>query len=254
MAAQLLFYEQLTPLNRQAHGGWSLENVGGFNFAEKSNAVPLLAVEFLRAASQYPIVFTPQGEDEFTPVAILGLSGQKNVFVGSDGSWQADYIPAFVRRYPFVFALSDDRSQYTLCIDESYAGFNASGKGQALFHEDGKPSDYVQGILKFLQDYEQQMAATRRFCRNLVELGLLEASHLQFKSPSGQEGALTGFHCVNRSRLKGLSGTTLARVMESDELELLFAHLHSLRNFAEVHQRQPAPAAKPKGKAASKRS
>ena len=56
--------------------------------------------------------------------------------------------------------------------------------------------------------------------------------------------ALGGFSVVDRARLKTLSGNVLAQLVQSDELELIYAHLVSMRNFATVRDRlaktQPA--------------
>ena len=55
---------------------------------------------------------------------------------------------------------------------------------------------------------------------------------------------------VNRDKLKALPGDKLAELIKTDELELLFLHLQSMRNFSAMVQRlggqqQPAPAAAP---------
>jgi hypothetical protein len=66
---------------------------------------------------------------------------------GTRGGWQAKYIPAFVRRYPFVFSSRGVGKTFTLCIDEAFPGFNQSGRGERLFGDDGKPTPYVQNVL-----------------------------------------------------------------------------------------------------------
>ena len=46
------------------------------------------------------------------PVAILGLRGAANQFVNSEGAWrEGKYIPAYVRRYPFILMESPDKLQ-----------------------------------------------------------------------------------------------------------------------------------------------
>ena len=90
--------------------------------------------------ADYPIVFAGD-EKSVIPVILLGMRNDENAFVGPNGNWKSRYIPAFVRCYPFVLALSDDNEQYYLCIDETFAGFNQSDEGPALNGEDGTPTE-----------------------------------------------------------------------------------------------------------------
>ena len=93
------------------------------------NSVPLASVEIPHAAREYTIVFA--GTDEVQPIVLLGVGAQENLYVTEDGGWDAAYIPAFVRRYPFVFSKSAEGDKFTLCIDESWDGCNQEGRGQA---------------------------------------------------------------------------------------------------------------------------
>ncbi len=237
MSKQLLLYENAVPVTAQRHADWNVEVGADFRFAQQVNSVPLMAVEFAAASAEYAIVFTQHGE-AYVPSVILGLRQDENLFLSPTHQWEARYVPAFIRRYPFVFALSEDKKTFTLCIDESFSGFNQAGRGPGLFDADGKPSTYVNDQLKFLQEFENQFNLTRGFCRNLDELDLLEPMHAQVVSATGQTSALTGFFCISRDRLKALSGKTLARLAASDELELIYSHLISLRNFQELNLRQ----------------
>ena len=171
------------------------------------------------------------------PAVILGVRGNENLFLSSSGEWQAKYIPAFVRRYPFVFSSSEDGKTFTLCIDENFSGFNKEGRGQRLFTDDGKPTPYVEGVLKFLQEYRSQFLLTQAFCKKLVELDLLEPMQAQFTMVSGEKMSLTGFMVVDRKKLKALPGDVLAELTKTDQLELIYLHLQSMRNFNAIKDR-----------------
>lgn len=230
MTTQLLFYESAVPVSRARHSGSSVQTGSDFTFARSVNSVQLTAVEFPAAAAEYAIVFAGT-EDATIPVVILGVRNNQNLFLAKDGSWQAKYIPAFVRRYPFVFSSSDDGKTFTLCLDESFPGFNREGRGQPLFGEDGKPSPYVGNVMKFLQEYQAQFQRTQAFCRKLRELGLLEPMQAQISTAAGERLSLGGFWAVNRAKVKALPGDTLAELARTDELELLYLHMQSMRNF-----------------------
>jgi SapC len=236
MPRQLLFYEQAVAVSAARHADLSIETGAGYAFASHASAVPIMAVEFIAAASEYAIVFTAVGE-EVVPAVVLGLKPDQNLFVGQDAKWQAKYVPAFIRRYPFVFSTSADRKTLTLCIDESYAGLNRSGKGQPLFDEQRKPSAYTQRVLKFLQNFQAHFERTRLFCQRLKDLGVLEPMAVRVPAAGGEQASVGGFLVASRKKLRELSSDKLAELARSDELELLHLHLHSLRNFADMKDR-----------------
>jgi hypothetical protein len=113
----------------------------------KTNSVPILASEFFDCAREYPIVFA-RGEAGLVPAVLLGLRESENLFVGGDGKWDARYVPAFVRRYPFVPG-KGPQGELLVCIDEaSRPCFQCSTEGEALF-VDGKPTPQLDHAMKF---------------------------------------------------------------------------------------------------------
>jgi len=236
MPKQLLIYETAVPLSAGRHGNVSLDSKANYSFSAGVNAVPLMAVEIIRAATEYAIVFTGAGED-VVPAAVLGVRGEQNLYLSADSKWQAKYIPAFIRRYPFVFAASEDKKTLTLCIDETHPGVNRDGKGQRLFGDDGKPSAYTQNVLKFLQEYQAQFERTKVFGKHLKELGLLDPMQAKVTTPAGEQITLGSFMAVSRAKLRALSPEALAGLAKTDELELVYLHLHSMQNFNDVKDR-----------------
>jgi hypothetical protein len=243
MPAKQLIYESAVPVSKSRHARWSVEIGSDFAFSRSVNSVPLMAVEFPAAAAEYAVVFAGNQEGVM-PAVILGMRENENLYLGPLGGWQAKYVPAFLRRYPFVFSSNDGGKNFVLCIDEGFPGFNQEARGEKLFDGDGKLSPYVQNVLKFLQSYQVEFQRTQAFCKRLRELNLLEPMRAQVTLESGERMALAGFMAVNRARLKTLPGETLAEMARNDELELLYAHLHSMRNFAAMRDRYAAAPAK----------
>jgi SapC len=235
MSAKLLIYETAVPVSKTKHAGMSVEVGSDYGFSRNVNAVPLMAVEFPFAAAEYAIVFAGD-EKALMPAAILGIREQENLYLKREGGWRARYIPAFVRRYPFVFSSPDEGKTFTLCIDEAFRGLNKEGRGERLFDDEGKPSTYVDNVLKFLKQYQIEFRRTQEFCRKLRELNLLEPMRAQMTLDSGERMALTGFMAVDRARLKTLTAERLAELAKSDELELIYGHLQSLRNFGAMRE------------------
>lgn len=242
MPTQMLIYETAVPITSTRHGQWSVEVGADYAFSRSVNSVPLMAAEFDHAACEYPIVFAGTKEGAM-PVALLGMRGNENLYLTPQNGWAAKYIPAFVRRYPFVFSTSKDGKTLTLCIDEKFAGCNQQGRGQRLFDESGKPTSSVQNVMKFLQGYQVEAQRTQAFCKKLGELNLLEPMQAKVAMKSGQNVALTGFMGVNRDKLKALSGEALADLAKTNELEWVYLHLHSLKNFEGLKDRLGAASA-----------
>lgn len=236
MTTQLLFYERAVPLSKERHAGWSVETGGDYSFARHVNAVPLLATEIPTAAAEYAIVFT--GTDETVmPAALLGVRNDENVYVTEAGGWQAKYIPAFVRRYPFVFSSSGNGATFTLCLDEEFSGCNQEGRGQPLFDAEKQATPYLEQMLTFTKNFQAQYEPTAGFCKKLTDLKILDPMKAQIKSKDGAEMSLGGFMAVNRDRLKALPGDTLSELANTNELELIYMHLSSMKNVSSMAER-----------------
>ncbi|WP_067521341.1 SapC family protein [Endozoicomonas ascidiicola] len=238
MTVQLLIYGQVEAVNKKRHAGWSIKAENNYDFARKVNSVPLMAVEFPKAAEDYAIVFAGNGDD-IVPVVVMGVREGENAYVDEQGQWKVGYVPAFIRRYPFVFATSDEGKTLTLCLDEAYAGCNQEGRGERLFDAEGEQTQYLDKVLSFLKDYQAQHQRTQQFCRKLNELGVLEDMGAKFTLPGQEERTLTGFKVVNREKLKGIAAEELSALMANDGLELIYRHLHSMSNLNKVIERLP---------------
>lgn len=234
MTKQLLIYEKAVPVAFNRHKDWSIKAGRNFKFAADLNAVPLTASEVTAAASEFPVVFA--GTDDIMPAVVLGVRGNENLFIDADGNWTGSYVPAFIRRYPFVFAGADTDELLTLCIDESFEGWNQEGRGERLFDADGAQTAYLGGVLEFLQNYQRDFAVTRRFCKLLAELDLLEPMTAQMRVHD-RALELQGFQAIKREKLKALGDEKILQLFRMDGLELIYAHLQSMQNFTSMLKR-----------------
>jgi hypothetical protein len=237
MPTQLLIYENVTTISRDTHADFCVDTGNlNYEFAKGVNSVPLTAIEMPLAAQEYSIVFA--GSDEVVaPFVVLGIEGNENGYLAADGSWNAKYVPAFVRRYPFVFAESEDKKKFTLCVDESWAGCNREGRGERLFDDDGERTPYLDKVMKFLEDYQNRFQRTQVYCNKLVELNLLESMKADVTYGGGEKRSLTGFRVVNREKLKDLTAEQIKDLAKTDELELTYLHLQSMNNFTKMLER-----------------
>lgn len=230
-----LFYKRVVPLNRERHGELYIETVEGYTFAAGTNSVFISAVEFPMVIGEYPIVFAPSGDSIF-PVVLLGLKNNQNLFVDNKGTWNAGYIPAYARRYPFILATPPDQSsdQFAVCIDEAYPGFNTAREGQPLFNDKGEHMPMLAQAVNFLKDYQGHVQLTTEFCKSLATLQILEPMQANVKLQSGEDLSIGGFQCVKREKLQTLSPGKLSDLVKTGQMELIYAHLLSLNNVSKL--------------------
>ncbi|AWN15695.1 SapC family protein [Salinisphaera sp. LB1] len=237
----LLFYEKPVPLNRDRHLRLRLQSgTASYKFARATNSIPIAAAEFSEAARHYPIVFAGDAPENSVPAVLLGLRADENLFVDTDGDWPRGYIPAFVRRYPFVLAEQDNGEDFTVCVDEHYPGLNEQ-EGELLFEDDGSEGAFLTRAIAFLRHFQGQMKRTQSFVARLNELGLLEAKVIQSRMGEGSEPVtLRGFHVINENKLQELTDAALRQLLVNGELAWIYAHLISLANVDALSQRLKA--------------
>ena len=240
MTTQLLIYKQAVPVSKDEHADWSLKKEADYSFSQEVNSVPLLTTEFAKASLEYPVVFV-RTEDMVMPMVVFSVQAQQNLYVSETGEWLGKYIPAFIRRYPFVFSSTDDGKTLTLCIDEEYSGWNQEGRGERLFDSEKEQTQYLNNVLDFLQLYQAQFQYTGAFCEKLQELDLLEPMEAQFTTTNNQQESFGGFLGVSREKLKNISSEQLFSLMQSDWLELIYLHIQSLNHFSVLVEKSELP-------------
>ena len=238
MPTQLLLYRDVTPVSAERHKDLAVKTGTNYGFAKEVNSVPLTAIEFAQASGEYPIVFAGN-DDAVMPAVILGVSQNQNLFVDDNGVWQGKYIPAFVRRYPFVFSTDNQGKRLVLHVDENFEGCNREGTGERLFDSGGEQTQYLKSVLSFLQDFQARFQRTKEYCNRLKSLGLLQTMEAQFNLTSGEQRSLSGFMTVDREKMKAISAEDLTTMFNNDELECTYLHLHSLRHFGNMLERMP---------------
>lgn len=220
-----LFYKKPVPLDSKAHVKMALKKNIGFGFTEKVNAVPVNLVEMPQVCHTYPIAFSP--DENATPVAIMGLRDNENLFVDSKGSWETGlYIPAYIRRYPFIFSEMSDGEQLTLCVDMTDEVTEENG-AQPFFTEDGKATDLSNNALEFCKSYHAAAQQTVEFGRALAASGLLVQREAQINVGEKARINFSGFRIVDEKKLAELDDKTFLEWRKKGWLPFIYAHLFS---------------------------
>jgi hypothetical protein len=232
LSGSVLFYSQPEPLNAEQHSKLGVTPTAKpYSFVASTHIVPLTVTEFAPAALSYPIIFVG---DMKQPVVAMGLRNGENLFM-EDGDFRPDaYLPAYVRRYPFVFANDDAQGRMILCIDRG-AEFVKEGGETALF-ENGEPTPYVQNAMEFCNNFEQERIRTESFVKLLTDLDLFEVREANF-TPRNADGTpaapqkLAEYFAVSEDKLKALPATKLAELRDNGALGQIYAHLVSLAGW-----------------------
>jgi len=232
----LMFYKKLVPLNRELHKDLRLKPlVKGFSYAANENALPCAMAEMVQACIEYPIAFALDGDQPGGPILLTGIRNNENLFVGADGRWDADYVPTFVRRYPFILHEQDEET-FGVLFDEDYEGFSQT-EGERLFKEDGTETEMFARMVEFLSFFRGQGNFGRDFVSRLIELDLLIPQGIEVTTNKGEKITLQGFHIVEEKRVMALPDDKLLQLARSGDLALIYAHLASLGNIQKMIRR-----------------
>lgn len=233
-----VFYQDLTPLNSRDHATWKSRSTDRAPWLAGFHAVPLTVEEFPAAARNFPIVFS--SGDNPVPLALMGLNEGVNVFVDADGKVTENiYIPAYVRRYPFLLAkLNPNSDELSLCFDPTTDLVGEFEEGNALF-ADGETTDNTKALLGFCEQFEQAGMKTQAFIEELTKHKLLMDGEVAIQQEGiEQPFVYRGFQMINQEALREVRGDVLRGWNQSGLLPLIYAHLFSLELIREIFGRQ----------------
>jgi hypothetical protein len=234
-----LFYNAVEPLNAAQHANMKVRTILRMPQVAQAHAIPVTVDEFTLVQRHYPIVFSVG--DNPIPIALMGLNEGINVFLDQDGRPLDTniYIPAYMRRYPFLLArLRPDSDELSLCFDPTANAVGEFDVGQALFEGD-QPSEATKAILQFCEQFEAAGQRTGAFVEELTKADLLMDGEVAIQ-PEGfdQPFIYRGFRMVDEEKLRNLRGDELRKINQNGILPLLYAHLFSLSEIRQVFGRQ----------------
>ena len=247
ISGNVLFYKKPEPLNFAAHGKLGVKQIDQpFGFLRSAHAVPLTVQEFGVAATSYPIIFV--GDDN-TPVAVMGVRQGENLYVTEAGTTEQDYyVPAFVRRYPFVFAADNAQDQLLLSVDSEAP--MVSDTPDVAFFDGEEPSKFTNDAIEFCKEFERQRQGTMNFNTLMKKHDLFEQKSISFQprdakgEPVGDAQKIADYMAVSEEKLNALSAEAFEELRKAGAIGGIYAHLVSLLLWPRVIQRALAAAAK----------
>jgi hypothetical protein len=231
LSGEALFYSAPEPLSKEAHGKLGIRNIEApYAFTARTHLVPVTVTEFGPAALCYPLIFIGP---ELTCVAVMGVNANENLFVDEKGVFAADaYLPAYVRRYPFVLANDAAAQRMVVCIDRNAPMI--SDKPDAAFFENGDVSQYTKNAIDFCNNFEGEAQRTQSFVSLLKDLDLFEEKQALYNPPPGPNGltpapqVVAQYQGVSEAKLGALPAEKLKELRDNGALSQIYAHLVSL--------------------------
>ena len=232
ITGNVLFYTRPEPLNRETHARLGLRRIARpYSFAQSAHVIPLTVTEFAAAGLSYPVIFAGERRQ---PLGVMGINPTQNMFIRDDGAFEVGvYIPAYIRRYPFVLAADASREQLVVCIDRA-APMIGDLPDFALFDAAGEPSDYTKNCIQFCNDFEVEVRRTESFVSLMQDLDLFETKTATFTpgnpdgSPAGPPQTIAEYFAVSETKLKALPDDKVRALLDNGALPQIYAHLHSL--------------------------
>ena len=243
-----LFYNDLMPLNSRDHAKWHSKGIDSAKWLIGQHAIPLTVDEFVQAQRDYPIVFS-SGENPL-PLALMALNEGINTFVDDEGKVNDPvYLPAYIRRYPFMLAkLQPNSDELSLCFDPTAEAVGEFEGGEALFDEEGKPAPATQRALEFCRHFEEAGQRTKAFIDELKKHELLMDGEIAISTQDNPDAPYIyrGFQMVNQEKLREVRGDVLRGWNQNGMMSLIYSHVFSLDLMRSIFARQQQQGKGPK--------
>ncbi len=228
-------FKNLANLDVDIHKNLLFEPSVNLNFAADVPTAPLAASELTQAMRHFPIVFST--DDPMVPVALMSLKQDTNAFVDSAGTWLGEYLPAHIRRYPFILGHMDDPETFTIMFDTDAPEINTM-TGSPLYEENGEMAPALKQVVEFLQAFQNELTTTEQLIKPLIEKDVLTMQTISVNRPDGSAWKFEGVRAVDGDRIKALDDATVAEWVRTGLMAIVYAHLHSLENIRYMAERQ----------------
>ena len=233
-----MFYNDLMPLNTRDHLKFRNRMLDTAPWLSKQHVVPLTGDEFIQAARHFPVIFS--SGDNPLPLALMGLNEGVNTFFDDEGKLiDQVYVPAYIRRYPFILAkLTPETDELSLCFDPTAENIGEFDDGQPLF-ENGEASEGTKQILEFCEQFEHAGQRTQAFMKELKDHDLLMDGEISITQQGSDKPFIyRGFQMINQDKLRELRGDQLRKWTENGLLPLIWAQIFSMDMMRTIFGRQ----------------
>lgn len=190
--------------------------------------------EFRSIQAHYPIFFHRDDKGDYYPVALFGFKEGENLFLDESG-WNADYIPAMIRREPFLIGYqgSEDQDEAgkarVMSIDMDHPRVSQD-RGEAVFRPLGGRTPYLEDAATLMEEIYGGYVHNKTFVAALEEHELIESVTLGITLNDDSQNQLLGFFAINEEKVEQLPGSVLEQFSQQKILMPLFMILASTGN------------------------
>ncbi len=218
-------------LNFEDHKALKVSNQFSAAFGDDKNRCPVFTSEFGSLQKEYAIFLERNSENgTYQAVVFLGFDDKENVYLGGDGQWNANYIPASIAKGPFLIGLTNEDAKIDLDLDHPKVG---ADEGHTLFTEDGKPTQYLDYVSDTLFCLHEGIKESQAIYQLWEKHDLISAIDLNINFDDGNDFSANHLLTINHEKLQSLSAEALLELNQENALEKAFWMLSSLSN---VHQ------------------
>jgi len=227
-----ILFNSVEAVNAKKHKNIKFHNRIDFSYTKDVHFIPTVLGEVPHLTNTYPIALAPTEDEGVMLVVVLGMVEGKNGYLDSENKWMADYIPAYVQRYPFISIRASDgkEGEKVLCLDKKAPHFSVK-KGERLFDEKNSPSELLKHYLRIVEEYDFSETQTREFCQDIQDSNILEDWQ-----ESSEHGSIK-FKRINVNALQNLSGDKIADWHKKGYLTSILNIVQSQRSWRELDAR-----------------
>lgn len=220
--------QPVVALHPDIHRQVRLTETRSFAAFAHQHLFPVSVHEFVRASSEFPLVFVKDSESgQFRAVALTGLVPGENLYATAGVS--ANYLPQAVLNYPLVLLANPQQpDQFSIGLNTAAAQVQMH-EGEALFSEGQETPYLTKRKQQLLQSFEQ-LQITAAFIELLQQHDLLQPQGFQFDL-KGQQHQLNGIYIISEARLNQLSAEVFADLRQRGFLPAIYAQLTSLHQL-----------------------
>ena len=222
------YYSKVVPLSRAKHARLGLRE-GNYAFAATTPIIHLAAAEFPIAAQTFPLAFTDSNPPR--AICVAGTLPGINLHVDEAGNWRSGaYIPAAVRRFPFITMTNREQPDVlTLGIEEGSALLDAEAPAKLFEH--GEMTALCRQRLGFAAKLAQEFEATESLCDQLLANGLLMAARAVVPPRLAGRSLIRELRVIDPERLDALPAKLREVWQANGWLAALTAHVNSAPNW-----------------------
>ncbi len=218
----------------------------GAALGDKVHVVEAVPAEFRSLMAYYPILLSKDASvDRYMWVVVLGLQDGENLYLDGD-TWNVPYVPVNIRRQPFNVAAApgkdpdgNDVQVPALSIDLDHP--RVSPDGEALFDEEGKPSEYLDTMNKMMGGIFESTRRGRELAQWLQDEELIRPLNIGYTvATTGEKHSVGGLYGVNEDKLRELTDEKVLDLHKRGLLAALYTAIASLGQLGSLMERKNA--------------